>query len=52
MIHIITISSEFTEPILHYAAETGLSVEEIIASAIQNKLTERIDEFAEKRHQR
>ena len=38
MEHYIEIPSQLVEPLLKHAAETGLSVEEIVDSAIKNNL--------------
>lgn len=38
MEHYIEIPQEYVEPLLNYAAETGLSVEEVVDSAIKNYL--------------
>ena len=38
MEHYIEIPQEYVEPLLNCAAETGLSVEEVVDSAIKNYL--------------
>lgn len=38
MEHYIEIPQTYVEPLLNYAAETGLSVEEVVDSAIKNYL--------------
>jgi hypothetical protein len=38
MEHYIEIPQAYVEPLLNYAAETGLSVEEVVDSAIKNYL--------------
>jgi len=45
MEHYIEIPQKYVEPLLNRAAETGLSIEEVVESAIKNYL-ERMNENA------
>ena len=44
---VIEIPTQLVEPLLEYAAETGLSVEEVVDSAIKNHL-ERMEQLLQK----
>lgn len=44
--YIIEIPNQYVEPLLQCAAETGLSIEEIVESAIKNLLERRMTDNA------